>query len=70
MFPLRAIDLFVNVSVESRRTTVPVASGSVIVLSAVGSVTVSVVSLSFAVAPSNVMLEPKAGLTVELISAK
>ena len=50
--------------------TVPVTFGSVIVRSAVGSVTASVVSKSFAVAPSNVMLEPNAGFTVELISAK
>jgi len=50
--------------------TVPVTSGIVIVLSAVGSVIARVVSKSFAVAPSKVMLEPKAGFTVELISAK
>ena len=38
--------------------TVPVASGSVIILSAVGSVTARVVSKLFAVAPSNSILEP------------
>ena len=36
--------------------TVPVASGSVIVLSCVGSVTVNVVSLLFPVAPSNLKI--------------
>jgi hypothetical protein len=50
--------------------TVPVASGSVIVRSAVGSVTETIVSKESAVTPSKVMLEPKAGLIVELISAK
>ena len=45
--------LFVRVSTVSCNTTVPVAFGKVIVLSAVGSVTVSVVSWSSAVAPSN-----------------
>ena len=44
--------LFVRVSVPVTRDTVPVASGIVIVLSAVGSVTVIVVSLASAVAPS------------------
>ena len=50
--------------------TVPETSGKVIARSAVGSVIVRVVSKSFAVAPSKTMLEPKAGLTVELMSAK
>ena len=45
--------LFVRVSVPVTRDTVPDASGIVIVLSAVGSVTVIVVSLASAVAPSN-----------------
>ena len=45
--------LFVKVSTVSCNTTVPVALGKVIVLSAVGSVTVNVVSWSSAVAPSN-----------------
>ena len=44
--------LFVSVSVVSRPTNVSVASGIVIVLSAVGSVIVIVVSKSFSVAPS------------------
>ena len=46
--------LFVNVAVLSSNTTVPVAFGKVIVLSAVGSTTVKVVSLPSAVEPSNV----------------
>jgi hypothetical protein len=56
--------MLVNVSVDDPdrkitcTATVPVASGSVIVRSAVGSVTASVVSKLFAVAPSNSMLEP------------
>ena len=57
--PFASIVLLVNVVVELAvtaislvRATVPVASGNVIVLSAVGSVTVSVVSKSSAVAPS------------------
>ena len=44
--------LFVSVSVVALPTRVSVALGKVIVLSAVGSVTVSVVSKSSAVAPS------------------
>ena len=45
----------VTVLVSPVVTTVPVVSGSVIVRSAVGSVTVSVVSKSSAVAPSKTM---------------
>ena len=48
--------LLVNVCVVSVPTRVVVASGNVMVLSAVGSVTVNVVSKSLAVAPSNTML--------------
>ena len=48
--------LLVNVSVVALPTKVSVAFGSVMVLSAVGSVTVSVVSYSLAVEPSNTML--------------
>ena len=44
VFVVNEIDLFVSVSVVSLRTTVPVALGRVIVRSAVGSVTASVVS--------------------------
>ena len=51
-----AIVLFVSVSVVALPTRVSVALGKVIVLSAVGSVTVSVVSKSSAVAPSNIIL--------------
>ena len=40
----------------SARTTMPVAFGNVIVRSAVGSITVKVVSYEFAVAPSNTRL--------------
>jgi hypothetical protein len=39
VFVVNETDLFVSVSVVSLRTTVPVAFGSVIVLSSVGSVT-------------------------------
>jgi len=46
--------LFVSVSVVSFNTIVPEAFGKLIVLSAVGSVTVSVVSYASAVEPSNV----------------
>ena len=45
--------VFVTEPVSPVVTTVPVTSGNVIVLSAVGSATVSVVSKSSAVAPSN-----------------
>ena len=45
--------MFVNVSVLSNNETVPVAFGRVIVLSAVGSVTVNVVSFASFVEPSN-----------------
>ena len=38
--------------------------------STVGSVTARIVSKSLAVEPSNEILEPNAGLTVELISEK
>ena len=48
--------LFVNVSVESCNTTVPVAFGKVIVLSAVGFVTVRVVSCASSDDPSNIIL--------------
>lgn len=47
--------LLVNVWTRVSRTTLPVALGRVIVLSAVGSVTVSVVSYASAVAPSNMI---------------
>ena len=47
------IVLLVNVSVLSCNTTVPVAFGNVIVLSAVGSATVRFVSYASAVEPSN-----------------
>jgi hypothetical protein len=47
----------VTVPVSPVVTTVPVTFGRVIVLSAVGSVTVSVVSNGSAGAPSNTMLE-------------
>ena len=77
VFEPSEIDLFENVVVDDAVTamslvsaTVPVASGKVSVRSAVGSVIAKVVSKSFAVAPSKVMLEPKEGLTVELISEK
>ena len=63
VFVPNAIDLFVNVFVDDAltvisevRATVPVASGNVIVRSPVGSVTVSVVSKSFAVEPSITIL--------------
>ena len=49
--------LLVKVSVVSLSTTCPVASGKVIVLSAVGLVTVKVVSKASAVEPSKVILE-------------
>tara|TARA_X000000950_G_scaffold231426_1_gene279958 strand:- start:59 stop:271 length:213 start_codon:yes stop_codon:yes gene_type:complete len=45
--------LFVSVSVVSCNTIVPVALGSDIVLSAVGSTVVNVVSCASSVAPSN-----------------
>ena len=48
--------LFVNVSLAVVVATVPVASGKVIVRSAVGSVTNKIVSKAFAVAPSKVIL--------------
>ena len=60
----------VRFPLPSAKTTVPLASGRVIVRSAVGSVTATVVSNAFAVAPSKVMLEPNAGFTVELASIK
>ena len=46
--------LFVNVSVLSCKTTVPDSFGKLTVLSAVGSITVKVVSKSSEVVPSNV----------------
>ena len=48
---------FACVVISEVSATVPVASGSVIVRSAVGSVTARVVSKAFAVEPSNVILE-------------
>ena len=45
--------MFDNVSALSNNETVPVAFGKVIVLSAVGSVTVNVVSFASFVEPSN-----------------
>ena len=56
VFDALSIVLFVSVSVPATSETVPVASGNVIVLSAVGSVTVIVVSKSSAVAPSKTIL--------------
>ena len=53
---VKLIDLLVKVSVVSFNTIVPVASGIVTVLSAVGSVTDKVNSFSSAVAPSKTML--------------
>ena len=53
MLEPKAIVLLVNVSVVSANTIVPVAFGNVIVLSAVGSTVVSVVSKPSSVAPSN-----------------
>ena len=50
------IVLFVSVSVVSCRTTVPVAFGKVIVLSASGSEATNVVSLASSVEPSNIIL--------------
>ena len=49
---------FACVVISEVSATVPVAFGSVMVRSAVGSVTSRVVSKSSAVAPSNTMLEP------------
>ena len=48
--------MFVKVSVAPTSETVPAASGKVIVLSAVGSVTASVVSKLSAVEPSNTIV--------------
>ena len=77
MFEPSAIDLLENVFVDDAETvmslvsaTVPLASGNVIVLSAVGLVTCSVVSLSSAEEPSNVMLDsnvPTAGAAAHSI---
>src|SRR6056300_2009302 len=53
---VKLIDLLVKVSVVSFNTIVPVASGTVTVLSAVGSATDKVNSYSSAVAPSKTML--------------
>ena len=50
----RLTDLFVRVSVESCNTIVPPASGKNIDLSAVGSVTLKLVSKVSSVAPSNI----------------
>ena len=51
------------------KATVPELSGKVIVLSAVGSVTVSVVSKVSSVAPSKVILEPRTSILVGDIAA-
>ena len=51
--------LFVSVFVESSNTTVPVASGNVIVLSAVGSVNTTVVSFVLSVTPSIINPGPR-----------
>ena len=56
----RLIVLLVNVSVVALPTSVSVAFGKLIVLSAVGSTTVRVVSWSSAVAPSNTISEERA----------
>ena len=60
------LSLKIAVSVVSVRKTVPVASGSVIVLSAVGSVTVSVVSLVLSVAPSKTIVPSSKMLSAEV----
>ena len=54
VFAFKLIDLFDKVCVLSAKTIVPVASGREILLSAVGSTVVSVVSNSFGVAPSKI----------------
>ena len=54
----------VTFPLPSARTTVPVAFGNVIILSAVGSTTVRVVSYASAVAPSNTRLTPVSRDTV------
>ena len=46
------LDAVIKDVISDAKATVPLASGNVIVLSAVGSVTVKVVSKSLAVAPS------------------
>ena len=55
VFEPKSIVLLDRVAVSSCNTTVPVALGNDIVLSAVGSTTVNVVSLVSSVAPSNTM---------------
>ena len=60
----------VTFPLPSAKTTVPVASGNVIVRSTVGSVMAKVVSKSSAVEPSKVMLEPNAGFPGALASTK
>ena len=54
------------VSVVPVKKTVPVSSGSVIVLSAVGSATVSVVSLPSSVAPSKTIVPSSRMLSAEV----
>jgi len=56
--------LFVRVCVASRIVTVPEVLGKVIVLSAVGSTTVRVVSKASSVEPSNVILVATPGVPV------
>lgn len=58
--------LLVRVWVAVAITTVPVTSGRVIVLSAVGSTTVRIVSWASAVAPSKDMLAAASGVPVRV----
>jgi hypothetical protein len=58
------IVLLVRVSAVSLKTILPLALGNSIILSAVGSTTVRVVSWSSAVAPSKTMLVPTPGVPV------
>jgi len=58
--------LLVKVCVAESRMTVPVALGRVMVRSAVGSTTVSVVSKSSEVEPSKTMLAPAEGVPVNV----
>ncbi len=58
--------MFVRVCTAVAITTVPVVLGRVIVLSCVGSVTVSVVSKASGVAPSKIILASKPGTPVNV----
>ena len=60
------LSVITAVSVVFAKKTVPVASGSVIVLSAVGSATVSVVSLPSSVAPSKTIVPSSKMLSAEV----